>query len=528
MSLVASKLLLNEKYHYFGGIMKYLILLLIPFWGCSQHSTGRLPASESSTGLITPNLYQTSEVFRDLLSAEELSIDICHNEIKDNFLTLKSLPTNFFKRDYSEAEYGVIIERLWQIKQNIRRHVQNWSKIGVMDRECAKSAKAAMRATRYIEENASLIYLNLKGEKVSGLNGEDKSSMFSKGFPWTMSDDGQFNLDRDLRSGDVLLWRGSSSISASIARLGDSENNFSHVSIVHIDPVTKRRYNIEALIETGMIMQDFTTEPLHPGSAKVVVFRHKNAEYAKRAGKFAYDLAKKTIGTKDHIVYDFGFDLVSHKTIFCSELVHWAFLEASEGKVNIPQFLTRFNMKNRKFINDLGTDAKVGYQPGDTELEPEFDMIAEWRNLHYSRLNHLKDIILSSMYRWMDNYNYNFKWTVKGNVLGSIIYGWRRIPLLGGVVEGKLPLNMSRKTLKNVLTMDKVATGLYEMLYKKLYKKNENQAYSLADIEKVLEDFRKKDLEVYRQQAISNRNGEAHYNPYFHHQFGPPKNSLNK
>jgi hypothetical protein len=509
-------------------------LILSTFWvlgvssimSCSQHSTGRIPASVEEKDFISRDLLQTTENVRDLLSVESMSIDVCHNEIKQNFEKLRGLPSDYFKTDYNEAEYGVMIERLWNIKQNIRRHVQNWSEVGVMDRKCAKAAKAAMRATRYIEQNASLIYLAKRGEKVNGFNTKDKSPMFSKGFPWTMSDNGDFNMDRDLKSGDVLLWRGTSAISASIARLGDSENNFSHVSIIYIDEKTKRRFNVEALIETGMIMQDFTTEPLHPGSGKVVVFRHKDQDIAKRAAKFAYDLAKRTIGTKNHLNYDFGFDLVGRDTVFCSEVVHWAFKEASNGKVMIPQFLTKFDMKNRKFLNDLGTNAQTGYQPGDTELEPSFDMIAEWRNLNYSRSNHLKDIIMSNVYRWMDEYNYNFNGSFRGTFLGPVVFGMRRVPGLGGLVEDKLPLNMPFKTLKSVLTLQKVVDDIYGELYDRLYKKNPNRVISMADIEKELEKFRLEDLEIYRQQIKANRSGEAHYNPEFHHNFGPPRKSL--
>ncbi|MCR9204569.1 MAG: YiiX/YebB-like N1pC/P60 family cysteine hydrolase, partial [Halobacteriovoraceae bacterium] len=419
-----------------------------------------------------------------------------------------------------------ILERMWTIKQEIRGHVQKWSAQGVMDRKCAKAAKAAMRASRYIEQNAALFFLNQKGQKLDGLSEDDKTPIFSKGHPWTMSNNERFDYKQDLQSGDVLLWRGTTSISASIARLGDSENNFSHLSIIHIDPKTKRRYNIEALIETGMIMQDFTEEPLHAGSAKVVVFRHKDSEVAKKAAAYAYKIATSTIGTKRHLEYDFGFNLVDHKKVFCSEVVHMAFKKASNGKVMLPQFLTKFDMKNRKFLNDMGTDAKTGFQPGDMELEPSFDMIAEWRNFNYTRSNQLKDIIFSGIYDWMDEYNYQFKWTFKGNVLGTFVFGMRRTPLLRGLVDEKLPLNMPRKTLKNVLTMQKVAGKLYKRMTKILYKKTPNRLYSMADIAKTLEELRKSDLEKYKDQIRANKQGEAYANPYFHHHFGPPKKEV--
>lgn len=509
--------------------MKYFIslLALVTAISCSQHSTGRLPASGPELDFISPDLLKTTESVRDLLAIKNLSIDVCHGEIKESFDLLSGLPTGYFRTNYSEAEFGVILERLWAIKQNIRRHVQNWSEQKIMDRECAKSAKAAMRATRYIEQNAALLYVNMKGEKVDGLSEDDKSPIYSKGHPWTMSDDESFDFNKDLKSGDLILWRGTSAISASIARLGDNKNNFSHLSMIYIDPKTKRRYNIEALIETGIIMQDFTEEPLHAGSAKAVIFRHKNQEVATKAAAFLYDKARKTIGTDQHLEYDFGFDLNNHDKVFCSEVVHWAYKAASKGSIMLPQFLTKFDMKNRKFLNDMGTNVETGFQPGDIELEPSFDMIAEWRNLHYARSNQLKDVIFTAIYDWMDRHQYNFKWTFRGNVLGSFVYGMRRVPLLDSIVEDQVPLFMPKKTLKSVLTMQKVAGKIYKELHKKLYKKNPSKIYSMADIEKVLEEYRREDLEVFKSQVRANRSGEAHYNPDFHHNFGPSKKSLN-
>lgn len=504
----------------------FLGLALLPILACTQQTFKRQPASGPELNFISPDLLKTSESVVRLLSQKNLSLDVCHGEIKESFDLLSSLPSGYFKTDYSSSEYELILGRLWSIKQNIRRHVQNWTDQLVMDRECAKSAKAAMRATRYIEQNAALLYVNQQGHRIDGLSEDDKSPIYSLGYPWTMSDKGDFDFKKDLKSGDLILWRGTTSISASIARLGDNKNNFSHLSMIYIDPVTHRRYNVEALIETGIVMQDFTDEALHPGSAKAVIFRHKNQDIAQKAAKFLYEKARETIGTDKHLEYDFGFDLNNHEKVFCSEVVHWAYKEASQGQVMIPQFLTKFDMKNRKFLNDMGTNVETGFQPGDIELEPSFDMIAEWRNLHYARSNQLKDVIFTSLYDWMDRYNYNFKWTFRGNVVGSFVYGLRRAPVLSSLVDDQVPLFMPKKTLKSVLTMQKVAAKIYKKMHKILYKKNPHRIYSMADIEKVLEQYRKDDLETYKDQARANKKGEPHHNPDFHHHFGPAKKDL--
>jgi len=508
--------------------IKNIALLYISVGLCLLNSCSfnnkRFPAQESE--FISSDLLGSTKEVRDQLAADNLPIEVCTNQMSDTFNFLSQIPSDHFKTSYSSEQYRVVINQLWEIKRSLRRHVQQWSSGGVMTRECNASVKAALRASRYIEDHASLYFLNLTGQKISGFDNEDKSPIFSNGFPWVISDENDFNFKRDLRSGDLLLWRGKTAISASIARLGDSETNFSHLSIVYKDPKTNRLFNIESLIETGLILEEFTKEELHPGSARIVVLRHKDKAIAKRAAEFAYKVASETMGTSEHLHYDFGFDLEDHQTVFCSEIINWAFKEATNGALDIPPFKTHFDMKNRSFLNAIGTDAYVGFQPGDIELTPEFDMVAEYRNFNYSRANQLKDVIHSQFYKWMDDKDYNFKWSFKGNVLGSVIFGARRTPVLGGLIEDKLPLNMARQTLTSVLTMEKVSGIVVKKMMKRLFKKDINAIYSLSDMEKALEEIRVEDLKKYKKQVEANRNGKAYANPSFTHLFGPSKKDL--
>ncbi len=507
----------NSMYFALGAIS------LISAVSCSNQ-VERVPAQAVS--FISSDLLGSTKNIKEQLSVDYLSIDVCTEEIVDSFKFLSQIPSDHFKSNYTKEQYGQVIKDIWSIKQSLRKHVQNWSAQGAMSKDCNSSIKAALRAARYVEDNASLYYINSDSKKLTGLEADDTSPNFSKPFPWVMSDQENFDFMRDLRSGDLLLWRGKSAVSASIARLGDSLTNFSHLSIVHRDPKTNKLYHMESLIETGLIYQDMQSEPFHHGTPRVVVLRHKDAALAARAGEFAYKRAKETMGTENHLYYDFGFDLKDHKKVFCSEIVNWAYHEASRGELDIPPYKTLFNMKNRSFLNAIGTDAQTGFQPGDIELTPEFDMIAEWRNFNYSRANQLKDIIHTQIYRWMDEYNYNFKWSFKGNILGTFVYGVRRIPGISGLLESKLPLNMSRKTLSAVLTMEKTSDKIYDEMKKRLFKKDPYKVYSIYDIEKELEKLRLEDLGKYKKQIEANRNGEAYPNPKFHHLLGPDKKDI--
>ena len=63
-------------------------------------------------------------------------------------------------------------------------------------------------------------------------------------------------------------------------------------------------------------------------------------------------------------------ELAGDKELFCSKLVRKAFALASDQKVLLPTFSTRFDMKNRDFVERIGVTAKETFAPADIELEP--------------------------------------------------------------------------------------------------------------------------------------------------------------
>lgn len=496
---------------------------LVIIFGCTSSYNLHLGRNLASVNApeITPNLLETTESIRDYLGAPLLSYSECYGSFKDAFDYLSGLPSDYFEREYSLAEYGVIIERLWHIKQAVRTHSAQWQQQTEVSRECVNNIKNVNRAIRYLEDYSSLLYLAQRGEGITGLNKDDKSPMFSLPFPWTMAKEENFNSRTDLKTGDILMWRSTSSVSAAISRIGDAQNNFSHLSILYIDPQTGERYNIESLIETGLIVDQFDETELHPGVSKLIVYRHQDPEVARRAGEYAYQLARRTMGTRNHLYYDYGFDLEDHQEVFCSEVIHMAFKFATNGQLSLPAFTTKFDMRNRNFLQALGADIPGGFQPGDLDLEKDFELIAEWRNFNHARVNHLMDGILMSMYQWMDDHDYNFRWTLRGNLLGNTLYFARRTPLIGLALQSRLAKNMPRDALKTVIKLDQVSGRMYKDLSKLLYEESPSTIYSHRDLLEKIEEYRKTDLERFREQKRANRRGESYPNPRWHHLFGP-------
>ncbi len=75
-----------------------------------------------------------------------------------------------------------------------------------------------------------------------------------------------------LHSGDMLVSRGGAATSALIARGSDYPGNFSHVSLLYIDEVTRQGSVIEALIETGVQIHS-VEEYLRDKKFRIMVLR---------------------------------------------------------------------------------------------------------------------------------------------------------------------------------------------------------------------------------------------------------------
>src|SRR5690606_2971679 len=93
-------------------------------------------------------------------------------------------------------------------------------------------------------------------------------------------------------------------------------------------------------------------ETLQHGLGRCVVFRHKDPVLAQRAAALIYELVRRSRAPGGrHIWYDFTMELKGERELFCSKLVRLAFQMASDKGVALPTFLTRFDVKNRDFLD---------------------------------------------------------------------------------------------------------------------------------------------------------------------------------
>jgi Permuted papain-like amidase enzyme, YaeF/YiiX, C92 family len=255
--------------------------------------------------------------------------------------------------------------------------------------------------------------------------------------------------------------------SAAIARIGDIDSQFSHLGMVHVDD-TGKPWVVESLIEDGAMVNPLEVSLGH-GLGRAILFRHRDAALAARASRFIHDrVARSRKNFLLRIHYDFSMRLEGYRRLFCSKLVRQAYDVASRGRVKLPTFGTRLDMKNRDFFHRIGVSATETFAPGDIELEPDFDVIAEWRDFRTTSDLRMQDLLMDKLFEWMDLYGYRFRETLVIRLIGffgklSSYLSDEAKALLADVVP-KVPINMPRRTIATIAMLHKTAEPLFEEL----------------------------------------------------------------
>ncbi len=354
-----------------------------------------------------------------------------------------------------------ISNELWQAKLHLHQKIKDFYRKNEYSVDCGRSLRPVFRQIRLFEDLAEeYLGRNLNPEAVpqSAFKLQNPHLHKAKGFE-------EIELANDLESGDLLLTRGNAFTSAAIASLGEEDTQFSHLSLVYKDP-QKKIWTIEAHIEVGSIVRPLEAH-IKDSNFRTMVLRFEDRELAARAAKFAFEKVKKASETTGNINYDFGFDMDEEENLFCSEIVSWSFSHASQGQLQVPLIKNRVQKRKSSFVNDLEIKIEESFIPADLEIDPRFEIIAEWRDANRVNDSHEKDAILQAMYQWVDDYGYKMinGSSRKSKFYKHIVWYMRRIPLLKNSVKEKLPLNMSKKLIGFFGVLDSVGEWLQERLH---------------------------------------------------------------
>ncbi len=289
-------------------------------------------------------------------------------------------------------------------------------------RACVDAVRRGLRYSRFAQDYlADWLYHH---GAISG-NGHTLRG----GYPHTMLNP-KFDA-LELRTGDILIARGTAVVSSIIARLGDEEGDFSHLAIVSED-VHGKKYVVESLIQTGTIitpLEKFLSET----EGRLVVLRYKDHALAARPARAIIHRAAQALAHGAAIPYDYAVDSSERYYIYCAELMEYAFELASDGRVRVPRHRTSLrHLQRTPFLHEVGIYVSDVTTPQDTELEPRFDIVAEYVNIPKLRSVRLQNAAVTAMLGWFVH-GYDFVPDAQSATIVRVLVTAIRLGLLGNM-----------------------------------------------------------------------------------------------
>lgn len=380
------------------------------------------------------------------------------------FAELYALDLGRFDVDEAKRAGPELMQSIFALNLGLRRRVGEWRHQGLMSRDVQKALRDAFSASRYAHDMLGEVHF----EHPRLGDGERTFSAFTGGVLNTHVNP----LHRTggvltFQDGDVVLMRGMRHNSAAIARIGDIDSQFSHLAMVHVD-AGGQAWIVESLIEDGAVITPLEASLSHD-LGRAMLFRHRDCALAQRAARFIHDRVARS--RKSHLLrirYDFSMRPEGYRRLFCSKLVRHAYDAASGGRLKLPTFATRLEMQNRDFFRRIGVRTVETFAPGDIELEPDFDVVAEWRDYRVTSALRLQDMLMDALFAWMDLHGYTFQETLVIRLIGlfgrlSSYLSDDAKELLSGVMP-KIPSNMRRRTIGTIAMLQATAQPLFEEL----------------------------------------------------------------
>ncbi len=356
-----------------------------------------------------------------------------------------------------------LLDDHYDLRLALRGRIAGWRDAGLLTQPAVDRLRDCFRALRYATDLIGELRTGFEARRL----GKSRRIAFAEGtlfHPELRTEQRQ-----TFQSGDILLVRGTIHNSAAIARIGDVDSQFSHAAMIYIDR-RGRQYVVESLIEEGATYGRLHNALSH-NLGRAVVFRHPDADLAHRAAETVFRHVRRSRGLFGRkIPYDFSMELDNTDRLFCSKLVRLAYAEASDGRFVMPAFPTRFDHASDDFLERIGVTAEETFAPGDMELEPDLEAIAEWRDFERTSNLRLQDFVMVKLFEWMEREGYTFEETAWIRLVSSMgrmtaYFPWPLKSLIAKVAP-KIPISMKRETVAAIAMLHYTAEPLFRKLQK--------------------------------------------------------------
>lgn len=504
----------------------------------------------------------------------KLNVDSCETLLSSAYQGLYNLDVDrFMPKDpvesaELEARTFEIMNRVFRLRIRLRERLRQFTEQRSEDKEslrgCVNSIRDVMRAARTIEDGLGEWYLWRKNgikpafafadrtKQIKRAKVPFKSAVLDPNMPHllvspalTASAPPGFQSGFQLKSGDVLLSRGNAFSSAMIARIGDEDSQFSHLSILYIDS-NGEKFVIEAHPDSGVLATPWE-KYISDGKVRAVVYRHPDSKLAHLAGETAMKMLedwKKTHPQQPVIPYDLAMDLSDSEKQFCSEVISIVYMKAAEqlgmGKYVVPYFLTSFKkiqgasqaQGQRNLLTAMHMTSNETFAPADIEVDPRFDLVAEWRDFSQIESARLMDAVMTKAFSWMLNDQYEIVTTGR-NIFDrwtGVVFWIKNNTFIENYYKERIPGDMNDQFIKLSAIMFGVARqlgGVLEQNDEAFRRAHGGYPMSFKNMLETLETVRQEDYKRFEEYVVERKrtwlDGKwARQRLVFHHLLSPP------
>ncbi len=383
----------------------FLATLFLTFWGFyrfqkTEPKIQRVPQQYYSLAQALdqiPKDLRNPDIFNESTAAEYIE------ELTRKAYRLRTpdiVPQTDEEQKHFRKKAQSLMENLFQTQLILRDKEKEFFDSGKLSNALVEQFRKAFTYLRYAQD-----YVVEEWDHFSPLKNESK--LFSGAYPLTLVNP-QFG-ELQYQAGDLILVRGFTFASASIARVTDSPSNMSHLAMIG-ENEKGELFVIESLFQKGVLkypLEDFLKLERLPRAA---IYRYHDPAVAKKAGREAYKIIEKSEKSGKPILFDITMDPDNQKQMYCACLARVAFLNATAGKVQIPKYWSTFDrhQKSGPFLKGLGVSSPKTFAPVDIDTDPQFTLVAEHRDLNLLRTSRMYDVVLSALYRKIEG-DYTYK-----------------------------------------------------------------------------------------------------------------------
>jgi hypothetical protein len=441
---------------------------------------------------ISPDLAHDAKRFTDFIESEAFRPTDCEPFLNRVWRELFTIPATYFDRDRSPEDALEIYRLLFSARIALGKKLNKFYQQGALDQSCANAWREMVRTGRFMEDYVGDWLLRSAGiaPTTPVLRGMAPNLMVNPSYKFR-------DPEKDLRSGDVIITRYHAFSSAVFARIGDIAGQFSHSAIVYVQD-DGEIFTIESFVESGVVIRPWKAGHLKDGNIRETVYRFRDPEMARRAGFQAQRFVREAESQGERIPYDYEMNLEDIRKMFCAEVIHQAYRFASDDSIRVPLFETVLPRKNPTFLDSLNIKVETAFTPSDIEVDPRFELVAEWRDFQALADVHLKDVVLTKIFQWMEDRQYRIQFDLSTYFVTNMVLWLRQVGLFSTQVATDTP----RPFVESIRLLQAAAAILHEKLKNSedSYRSETNLMMTPYQMYNVLEELRVKDLGLYQMQ----------------------------